>query len=54
MIDVSQVLEFPSPKFYLLRQLSINKINNISADELNKDPQKVSECFYRWRMSVNP
>ena len=34
MIDVSQVLEFPPPKFYLLRQLSINKITHISVLKL--------------------
>ena len=26
---------------------------NISADELNKDLQKISEWFYRWKMSFN-
>ena len=30
MIDVSQVLEFPSAKFYLLKQLPINIITHIS------------------------
>ena len=27
---------------------------NISADELNKDLQKISEWFYKWKMSFNP
>ena len=27
---------------------------NISAGELNKDLQKISESLNRWRMSVNP
>ena len=27
---------------------------NISADELDKDLQKVSEWVYRWKMSFNP
>ena len=27
---------------------------NISEDELNKDLQKISECFYRWKISFNP
>ena len=30
MIDVSQVLELASPKFYLLMQLPITKITHIS------------------------
>ena len=27
---------------------------NVSADELNKDLQKISEWVYRWKMSFNP
>ena len=27
---------------------------NISADEQNKDLQKISEWVYRWKMSFNP
>ena len=27
---------------------------NISPDDLNKDLQKISEWFYRWKMSFNP
>ena len=31
MIDISQVLEFPPAKFYLLKQLPVTKITHISA-----------------------
>ena len=34
MIDVSQVLEFPSAKLYLLKQLPITKITYISTLKL--------------------
>ena len=27
---------------------------NITADELNKDLQKISEWVYKWKMSFNP
>ena len=27
---------------------------NISADELNKDRQKISQWVYKWKMSFNP
>ena len=27
---------------------------NISADELSKDLQKISEWVYKWKMSFNP
>ena len=27
---------------------------NISADELNKDLQKISQWVYKWKMSFNP
>ena len=27
---------------------------NISPDGVNKDPQKISKWFYRWKMSFNP
>ena len=39
MIDVSQVLEFPSAKLYLLKQLPIAKITHISTLKLtlNRD-----------------
>ena len=31
---------------------AVNDVN-ISADELNKDLQKMSEWFYRWKISFN-
>ena len=34
MIDVSQVLEFPAAKLYLLKQLTVTKITQISILEL--------------------
>ena len=43
MIDVSQVLEFPSPEFHLLRQLSIYKITRISALKLTPNWSRLFE-----------
>ena len=47
MINVSQVLEFPSAKFYLLKQLPINKITHISTLKLTLNQ---SRLFGGWRL----
>ena len=35
-------------------KFSVVNDNNISADELSKDLQKISEWAYKWKMSFNP
>ena len=47
MIDVSQVLEFPSAKLYLLKQLPITKIIHISTLKLTLNQ---SRLFGGWRL----
>ena len=41
MIDVSQVFEYPSAKLYLLKQLSITKITQISTLKLTLNRRRL-------------
>ena len=46
----------PTVKFFAHDTSLFSAVNdaNISADELNKDLQKISEWVYKWKMSFNP
>ena len=46
MINVSQVLEFTSAKFYLLKQLPINKITHISTLKLTLNQSRLFGGWY--------